>query len=76
MFERIKIFLEKHVIQDVPPELEFCEFGCSRRNCEQGNWTRCPNRLRVDDHEEAMRWAAQNMQTCCAESSEIRHQTA
>jgi hypothetical protein len=74
MFERFKTFIERYVIQDVPPELEFCEFGCSRRRCEQGNWDRCPNRSR--SLEEAELFAAQNVPGFAKRTSESANKAA
>ena len=39
------------LIADLPPELLQCEFGCRVRECSQGKWLTCENRIRCM-HEE------------------------
>jgi len=39
------------IIADLPPELLQCEFGCRVRECSQGKWLACENRIRCM-HEE------------------------
>jgi hypothetical protein len=45
MFQKLKSFLKRQV-QDVPPELLQCEFGCRIKQCHHGKWVSCENRIR------------------------------
>lgn len=33
------------LVQEVPPDLETCEFYCGRSNCHGRDWDHCPLRL-------------------------------
>jgi len=32
------------LVQDVPEDLEVCEFHCAQSSCKQGDWDVCPLR--------------------------------
>ena len=58
MLERFKGLFRKHVVQDVPAELEFCEFDCNFRICEQGLERFCAKWTPSVENEQAGRMAA------------------
>jgi hypothetical protein len=44
MIGKIRAFIEKHIIAEVPPELSAC-LDCGVEQCLNGKWETCPNRL-------------------------------
>jgi len=45
IFRKLTRSLKDQIISDVPPEDAICEFDCRKRQCQQSEWLRCPNRL-------------------------------
>jgi hypothetical protein len=41
--------LARGTVEDVPEEISACEFECRRLECREGEWDRCPRRLRRFD---------------------------
>ena len=38
------------VIQDVPEDIQFCEFECRKEQCIMGDWEKCEKRLHSGAH--------------------------
>jgi len=38
--------LRNKVIQDVPEDIQLCEFDCHKLECSMGDWEKCERRLR------------------------------
>jgi hypothetical protein len=47
MFKTLKRFFAAHIVQDAPPELIACEFGCREGECRSETWVSCERRIRV-----------------------------
>jgi hypothetical protein len=45
-FRRLRRWIKRRLIQDVPEEIAACEFECRRTECQQGEWETCERRLR------------------------------
>ncbi len=43
---RIKRWLQNQLIQEVPEDIAFCEFGCRKLQCSMGEWENCERRQR------------------------------
>jgi hypothetical protein len=39
--------LEQEVIQEVPEDIQLCEFDCRKLQCAMGDWEKCERRLRT-----------------------------
>jgi hypothetical protein len=37
--------VEAHVVGNVPPDLELCEFDCRKPRCSIGDWAACQRRI-------------------------------
>ena len=37
--------LESKIIQDVPLDIELCEYDCTKQQCRAGEWEDCERRL-------------------------------
>ncbi|MFL5284842.1 MAG: hypothetical protein ACJ8AW_28690 [Rhodopila sp.] len=44
MFGRLRAFIEKHILTEVPSELSAC-LDCGIEQCLNKDWETCPNRL-------------------------------
>jgi|tagenome__1003787_1003787.scaffolds.fasta_scaffold20337205_1 hypothetical protein len=44
MVGKVRTFIEKHIIAEVPPELSAC-LDCGFEQCLNEKWETCPNRL-------------------------------
>jgi hypothetical protein len=47
IFRRLWSFIKDQLVQDVPVEVEPCEFHCRVGQCTMGEWEACENRLRT-----------------------------
>jgi hypothetical protein len=45
-FHRLRRWIKRRLIQDVPEDIAACEFECRRMECRQGDWQTCEKRLR------------------------------
>lgn len=41
---RLRYWIVDQIIQDVPSDIEVCEFDCSKGQCTLGEWRACKNR--------------------------------
>jgi hypothetical protein len=45
LFSRIRAFIQRHIIADVPNDLSAC-LDCDALECIHGKWETCPHRLK------------------------------
>ena len=45
-FFRVWQRFRSKVIQDVPEDIQLCEFDCRKSQCAMGDWEKCERRLR------------------------------
>ena len=46
IFHRLWQRFSNKVIQDVPDDIQLCEFECRKLQCAMGDWEKCERRLR------------------------------
>ena len=46
-FGRLRRWVERGWIQDVPEAIAACEFECRKPECPAGEWEKCERRLRA-----------------------------
>ncbi|WP_156898095.1 hypothetical protein [Methylocapsa acidiphila] len=51
MFDWLRRMMRGRIIDDVPPELVQCEFGCRVAQCANGKWLTCENRIQAMNQE-------------------------
>ncbi len=45
LFRRLRRWLTKRVIQEVPGDIALCEFDCRKQQCTIEEWTTCERRI-------------------------------
>lgn len=45
LIARLRQWARGAIVQEVPPEMERCEFDCRDLECTLGRWETCENRL-------------------------------
>jgi hypothetical protein len=50
LFARMRHWVQGQLIEEVPPEMERCEFDCRNLECTLGEWKTCENRLKSMRH--------------------------
>jgi hypothetical protein len=45
-FRRLWQRFRSKLIQDVPEDVQLCEFDCQKLQCAMGDWEKCERRLR------------------------------
>ncbi len=43
---RLRRWARSAIVQEVPAEMERCEFDCRKDHCTLGEWDTCENRLK------------------------------
>ena len=43
---RLLYWVRSLIVEDVPPAMARCEFGCKVEACREADWQNCANRLR------------------------------
>jgi hypothetical protein len=46
LFSRIRLWAQGQLAEEVPPEMERCEFDCRNLECTLGQWETCESRLK------------------------------
>jgi hypothetical protein len=69
MLQWLKTVWGRHIIQDVPPDLARCEYGCRGSNCRHGDWQSCNARILEMEQQVGIKKAGTDTKATCQSST-------